>query len=147
MIHEGLFGRHDDLSSFLRAYYDILAGQIFEGSSQLYDMAKEVVREIQPTFEFGFDKPPTAHELFCLIQGMKPNADPEPFLDVTGYDSLDATIDRDELGAYDPDGPVFTTWDPNAPFDRVHDEKEASVRFSHWDQGKPVDDTDQYPSL
>lgn len=149
MIHEGLFGRHDDLTSFLRSYYDILSGQLVEGTEELYVMAKEVVQEIQPTFDFGFDAPPTAHELFCLIQGMQPKNDPEPFLDVRGYDSSETgafLIERDDdvTEGYDPDEPVFTTWDPSVPFEYMQDK--VSVRFSHWDQDKPVDDTDQFPS-
>lgn len=147
MIHEGLFGRHDDLTSFLRAYYDILAGQIFEGTHELYVMAKEVVREIQPTFEFGFDAPPTAHELFCMIQGMEPRADPEPFLDVGGYDPHEKYHDADTVAAidaeaYDPDQLSFTSWDPSAPFEQSSTQ-DVSVKFSHW--GDPVDDTDQFP--
>lgn len=148
MIHEGLFGRHDDLTSFLRAYYDILAGQIFEGSDELYAMAKEVVQEIQPTFDFGFDAPPTAHELFCMIQGMEPKADPEPFLDVNGYDSSEKYHDVDtttatDAEAYDPHQLSFTTWDPSAPFEQST--QDVSVKFSHWGDD-PIDDTDQYPS-
>lgn len=150
MIHEGLFGRHDDLESFLRAYHDIISCDLYEGSERLYAMAKEVVQEIQPTFEFGFDKAPTSYELFNLIQGMRPSGPPEPFLDVRGFDTSldpgDVTWNHDDgndMDPYDPDETFFTVWDPSAPLEETHEK--IATKFSEWNPDKPLDDTDQYP--
>ena len=150
MIHEGLFGRHDHLESFLRAYHDILSCDLFEGSEQLYSMAKDVVRELQPTFEFGFSKPPTAYELFGLIQGMRPKDPPEPFLVVRGFDASvdpgDVTWNHQggETEVFDPGETFFTVWDPSAPGGETHEK--VATKFSEWNPDKPPDDTDQYPS-
>jgi len=149
MIHEGLFGRHDDLESFLRAYYDIVSCDLFEGTERLYAMAKESAHELQPTFDFGFDKAPTAYELFSLIQGMKPTGPPEPFLDVRGFDTSldpgDVKWDQPEdMEAFDPDETFFTVWDPSAPLGETHEK--IATKFSAWNPDKPIDDTDQYPS-
>ena len=98
--HEDLFGEHEDLTSFLRAYHGLLAGQLCEGEGELYAMAKEAVREIQPTFEFGFDRPPTAYELFLLIEGMMPR-------------NLPALT----LEGFDPRPMDYSEWDPMRPVD------------------------------
>lgn len=99
--HEDLFGKHEDLTSFLRAYHDLMAGQLCEGEGELYAMAKEAVREIQPTFEFGFEAPPTAYELFLLIEGMAP-PDVGPVADFEGFD---------------PRPMDYSEWDPMRPVD------------------------------
>jgi hypothetical protein len=101
MGFDNLFGKHDDLTSFLRAYHGLLAGQLCEGEEELYAMAKEAVGELQPTFEFGFERPPTAYELFLLIEGMTPR-----------NDGPAATLE-----GFDPRPMDFSEWDPMRPVD------------------------------
>jgi hypothetical protein len=101
--HDNLFGKHDDLVSFLRAYHDLLAGHLCEGGEELYAMAKDVATYLQPTFEFGFENPPTPYEIFVMIESMTKVTWPEPWAAVEAYDAY-------PIAAY-------SEWDPTNPPD------------------------------
>lgn len=97
-----LFGSFDDLKDVLAFYSSIIGNTTISEQTKLFSLLKEAVKKIDPEFSFDRDDPPTAYEIFLIVEKLNKKISCETFDSPEGY--YDNTME-------------FTVWDPLQPVD------------------------------
>lgn len=102
MMDSSLFESFDDLKEVLVFYSTLIGNTHIDEQIKLFKLLKEAVERIDPEFSFERDEPPTAYEIFLIVEKLSTSISLETFESPDGY--------------YD-DSMEFSLWDPMNPID------------------------------
>ena len=66
-----IFDSFDDLKDVLIFYSTIIGNTSHEEQTYLFGLLKEAVERIDPEFTFDRDDPPTAYEIFLIVEKLE----------------------------------------------------------------------------
>jgi hypothetical protein len=95
-----LFDSFTNLENILVFYSTIIGNTTIDEQTELFSLLKEAVARIDPEFSFDHDDPPTAYEIFLIVEKINNTNPCETFDSPEGY--YDDTME-------------FTIWDPLQP--------------------------------
>jgi len=122
-----LFDSFEDLKNVLAFYSSIIGNTSIEEQTYLFALLKKAVARIDPKFTFDHDKPPTAYEIFLIVEKLNntlPSLPCETFDSPDGY--YDSTME-------------FTIWDPLNPVDDTNQYPDIDCVYTKTKQHDSID--------
>jgi len=104
MSDESLFDSFNDIKEVLKFYSIIIGNTSVDDQNHLFGLLKEAVARIDPDYTFDHDKPPTAYEIFLIIEKLN---------------NVEYNVTFDSPEGYCDPSMDYTPWDPLIPIDDI----------------------------